>query len=391
MPGVVKSSRRKLLKGVHYFDSVTDVLKKVASEPELVLEAEENRVGSSKEANGWVLAANSEGDGSPDHGCHSYLQPQFTSPESGFTNFTIVHTSLAYRRKASMVRELRSLPVAEECFHRDSVEEPHILLISLTNTLSSSRSKGLSNGHRCIKNRRASSISDPKRKAVSLQTDDGPHQFNRRKNPSHGTLLGPTVKGQGLNACSTAETMGNIVVASVVKQREPNCLLSLPVVDGNVASTEKHLRQNKVSSMKPSIEMNLFRDSLEMETDARLKTQAEDNHSYKNSTDPLIPPDAAEVTFDARRHSKRNRPMTTKALETLESSFLNPEQCNKCLLPCSRDERSKRSRKSGSKSTSSANSGGSDDVKSKENMSNGKHGYHQVFAPKEGYSTQENS
>ncbi|MCI40220.1 hypothetical protein A2U01_0061452, partial [Trifolium medium] len=50
-PGVEKFSRRKLVKGDHYFDSVSDVLRKVVAEPS-ILELEEEaaaKVGSFNE------------------------------------------------------------------------------------------------------------------------------------------------------------------------------------------------------------------------------------------------------------------------------------------------------------------------------------------------------
>ncbi|RVW53196.1 hypothetical protein CK203_087613 [Vitis vinifera] len=58
VPGVKKFSRRKLVKGDHYFDSISDVLSKVASEPKILeLEDEETGVSSCKEGNGWVPEA----------------------------------------------------------------------------------------------------------------------------------------------------------------------------------------------------------------------------------------------------------------------------------------------------------------------------------------------
>ncbi|KAF2316909.1 hypothetical protein GH714_042250 [Hevea brasiliensis] len=50
IPGVKKFSKRKLVKGNHYFDSVSDVLSKVASEPKLIeLDSEEARGSSCNE------------------------------------------------------------------------------------------------------------------------------------------------------------------------------------------------------------------------------------------------------------------------------------------------------------------------------------------------------
>ncbi|XP_038998294.1 uncharacterized protein LOC120123480 [Hibiscus syriacus] len=61
MPGVKKFLRRKLVKGNRYFDSVSDVLSKVASEPTLIeLDSEGNFTRSCNEGNGCILGESSD-------------------------------------------------------------------------------------------------------------------------------------------------------------------------------------------------------------------------------------------------------------------------------------------------------------------------------------------
>ncbi|XP_021772912.1 uncharacterized protein LOC110736884 [Chenopodium quinoa] len=113
MPGIKKFSRRKLSKGDHYFDSISDVLAKVASDPELLeLETDEIKPSSSKiEENGWSIAVKSDDDqDSSDHERHCYLKPRVSSEISNLFKFTVVDTSLAHEDNPSKVRELRSLP-----------------------------------------------------------------------------------------------------------------------------------------------------------------------------------------------------------------------------------------------------------------------------------------
>jgi hypothetical protein len=98
MPGIKKFSRSKLTKGTHYFDSVSDVLKKVAADP-VLLELEANGVDHNltAEKNGSVADMKLNQD----------------SPLDGYQDlpkFTIIDTSLVEGEEPFNVRELRNLP-----------------------------------------------------------------------------------------------------------------------------------------------------------------------------------------------------------------------------------------------------------------------------------------
>ncbi|CAL1413247.1 unnamed protein product [Linum trigynum] len=104
VPTVKKFSRRKLVKGEHYFDSVTDVLNKVGSQPSLL----ELDIGN--EENGWSKGGNFEGDNLGGKEQHCYLKPR--KSELGSTNglsFTVVDTSLA-NGQSKKITQLRRLP-----------------------------------------------------------------------------------------------------------------------------------------------------------------------------------------------------------------------------------------------------------------------------------------
>lgn len=105
LPGIKKFSRRKLVKGDHYFDSVSDVLSKVASDPGL-LEIEGYKI---KEENGWSDETKLDQEDFPEQR-HCYLKPRTPNRATDAMKFTVVDTSLANRRTGK-VRELRSLPV----------------------------------------------------------------------------------------------------------------------------------------------------------------------------------------------------------------------------------------------------------------------------------------
>ncbi|XP_027329878.1 uncharacterized protein LOC113846135 isoform X2 [Abrus precatorius] len=125
VPGVKKFSR-KLVKGNHYFDSVSDVLGKVASDPELIeLETIADNDCTSKEGNGWTKDTKLDRENSPDQPRHCYLKVKTPNRSSDVMKFTVVDTSLA-SEKMTKVRELRSLPfgVLKACsFENDSDDE----------------------------------------------------------------------------------------------------------------------------------------------------------------------------------------------------------------------------------------------------------------------------
>ncbi|RZC47494.1 hypothetical protein C5167_040432 [Papaver somniferum] len=117
VPGVKKFSRKKLVKGEKYFDSVTDVLSKVASDPKLMeLEDEAGKGNISTQENDWddkKMKHDSGGDS--DHKRRSYLQPQ-PQPQPLESNsdpmkFTVIDTSMGDDEDSFPVRKLRSLPI----------------------------------------------------------------------------------------------------------------------------------------------------------------------------------------------------------------------------------------------------------------------------------------
>ncbi|KAL5209900.1 hypothetical protein ABZP36_005523 [Zizania latifolia] len=98
VPGIQRFSRSELTKGTHYFDSVSDVLKKVAADP-ILLEIEVDVMG-----NGVTVEKN---------GCDTDLKLNQDVSLDGYhelPKFTIIDTSLVQGEEPSQVRELRNLP-----------------------------------------------------------------------------------------------------------------------------------------------------------------------------------------------------------------------------------------------------------------------------------------
>ncbi|KAL5983839.1 hypothetical protein ACLOJK_017935 [Asimina triloba] len=113
VPGIKKFSRRKLVKGNHYFDSVTDVLTKVASDPMLLeFEAEADHGSREQRENGLDSKAKFLKMSSLNHQRRCYLRPRVQNSGPHFMSFTIVDTSLIDDEKSHKVRELRNLPTS---------------------------------------------------------------------------------------------------------------------------------------------------------------------------------------------------------------------------------------------------------------------------------------
>ncbi|CAM0873163.1 unnamed protein product [Alopecurus aequalis] len=94
VPGIKKFSRKKLTKGTHYFDSTTDVLKKVAADPSLLeLEIDGADNGATLHKNGRATGQ----DGPLDDDLELLM-------------FTVIDTSLVQGEGPFKVRAVRSLP-----------------------------------------------------------------------------------------------------------------------------------------------------------------------------------------------------------------------------------------------------------------------------------------
>ncbi|GAU38720.1 hypothetical protein TSUD_396490 [Trifolium subterraneum] len=112
-PGVEKFSRRKQVKGDHYFDSVSDVLRKVVAEPN-ILELEEElaataaKVGSFNEEE--PKNGSNEDDLSDDqHQC--YLKPRPFTYNKDHIKFMVIDTSLVHSGKPSDLSKSKPVPV----------------------------------------------------------------------------------------------------------------------------------------------------------------------------------------------------------------------------------------------------------------------------------------
>ncbi|RDX92567.1 hypothetical protein CR513_25280, partial [Mucuna pruriens] len=108
IPGVKKFSRRKLVKGDHFFDSVSDVLSKVVAEPNLLDLEEEAKVGSCDDEE---PERGSNKDDQSDYHHQCYLKPPASTYNTDHKEFMVIDTSLVHGGKSSDLREFKSVPV----------------------------------------------------------------------------------------------------------------------------------------------------------------------------------------------------------------------------------------------------------------------------------------
>lgn len=112
VPGIEKFSR-SLVKGNQYFDSVSDVLKNVASNSGILELDNEPPKGSESEdrKDRWDLPKSQGPNDLPNKQHHHYLLPRSVNGSRDLRKFTIVDTSMLLVAEKPKVRELRSLHV----------------------------------------------------------------------------------------------------------------------------------------------------------------------------------------------------------------------------------------------------------------------------------------
>ncbi|KAL9253426.1 hypothetical protein AKJ16_DCAP05461 [Drosera capensis] len=376
VPGVKKFSRRKLVKGNHYFDSVSDVLNKIASKPELLeLEAGEARDGSSKAENGWVVSSDS--DSGSDHKPRRFLKARIPANNSLPIKFTLVDTSLADGENPSKVRELRSLPFQAKSIPvlksrsrkingispRESVEEPLMVDARLSggkNHVCENHAADLENGafeiQMVAKNTPGSSNGLVERLAdhetnisVDKQLRTIKHQFSRRPKHDHPSLTDPTLKRQKLLACNVPNIGESCSVLSLPAQERdvaPAAYLSaaqLSSIDsiavGNLLEKARAcptldtlVDEKEKPDAEESFDFNELKCAVvELESGFQIKVEPRGEHC---SHDPPVKSESVGLAeeksvISGRRQSTRNRPLTKKALEALAAGMLSPKQTRK--------------------------------------------------------------
>ncbi|XP_022728306.1 uncharacterized protein LOC111283901 isoform X1 [Durio zibethinus] len=254
IPGVKKFSKRRLVKGNHYFDSVSDVLNKVASEPGLLeLEIEVSKGSRENKENKWDPTIKQDPDFMSNKRIR-YLKPRNSGCNRDLMKFTIVDTSLVQGAERSKVRELRSLPLeatslstpssissdSEEDTSDDSEDEAEENSASHAAEAMADEGECVdlsdcvnSNSNTVIPHTSDTSIisvENHESHHASLLDDEGQkvvkYNFVQNVHSSDSKYLAPVSKEQGLTDCTNGESscsVENISAARMLNEDTSHC------------------------------------------------------------------------------------------------------------------------------------------------------------------------
>ncbi|XP_068659503.1 uncharacterized protein [Aristolochia californica] len=400
IPGVKKFSRRKLVKGNHYFDSVTDVLSKVASDPRLLeLDIEVVNGGKgAKEEFGWDPDAKLDQVGSSQR--HCYLRPRAPNGNQELMKFTVVDTSMVHGEEPFKVRELRSLPVdntgiesptsvsretdstssEEQVDEPDSSDQPE----SCGAVVTGPEQKKY---QRCTPDRSVPCDAVDFVYSLSKQmpgggsgSNDAIDKNNSEKDVDQGlksgrpNYLAPMTKRRKLNACSKSDKICSSTDAfpvGLVSIEEETCSQRDLSESSDVKVADENMSQQKLSTsssgkvspdecsacglsemglshQKPLrvtlIDLNLPHAPPDFDNGGSF-TEGVDSQDGSDMKEASVPSEINQQPMEldtigtsngmvsedqpaanARRQSTRNRPLTTRALEALESGFFNTKR-----------------------------------------------------------------
>lgn len=355
IPGVKKFSRRKLVKGSHYFDSVSDVLSKVALDPGLLeFEIEVDEGNKSKEESGLTNETKMDKDDNlSNRQHHRYLQPRIPNRSVDIVKFTVVDTSVAngakHKEKQGISLPFESSTTSTSSNHSEENNDTSKELVDESNNYSNP-TKIISERSVCsgsedsetIAMNQGILINDPdstrlpskvaKSQNIDTRNAKKPSKapkchLGRKTKPDMPNFLAPATKRRRrLTACSRAE----------MKQEESGGCMRKYVSDEKihcqvVPPREEMLSNNCPAADNPTAEIQLQRmidlnlpvlseaETSEPVMVASLESQDDPNAS-KTSIGMANSEQPPNMSY--RRQSTRNRPLTTKALEALANEFL---------------------------------------------------------------------
>ncbi|KAJ4776034.1 arginine-glutamic acid dipeptide repeat protein [Rhynchospora pubera] len=301
IPGIDSFPREDLVKGIHYFDSVTDLLSKVASDPNMI------SVPSNGADNVETNAENSSNSLCP--------KLQFPNSELSLMKFTVIDTSIVEGEVPCKIRALRSLPLHTFTATRDLLDKPEV---DMSAPEGSDRSNSLN-------------------KSINLEKDE-PFEINlAEKNSLEDAKLKSKKRVYVDNATTLSKRRRLGLSKAKIEtcendQNTPPCIdeLSLrsqfpePEVEAKGMAPEVEAK-NTPQATQPSIDLNLP-DLTSPSDESNEKVGANSNNS--------------------RRHGTRNRPPTAKALESLALGFLGTTKRKDSEIKSSRNRPTRRARKS---------------------------------------------
>ncbi|RHN49265.1 putative transcription regulator Homeodomain-LIKE family [Medicago truncatula] len=387
IPGVEKFSRRKLVKGDHYFDSVSDVLRKVVAEPNILLlkeEEEEAKVGSCNEEE--PENGSNEDDLSDDHR-QCYLKPRSSTYSKDHIKFlkstklTVIDTNRYSEGKLLKLKakQLKYLPVELEdastmttSLLRESKGGSSIddspRKVEAKRLICDKKNINKTDGCRGVSNSGAASKKTHDNLDNNRLTRIIKHQFNQRVRSGDSNHAAVPIKRRKLTACVKSEK-------SRIVENSSGCLgfsrsSSFLDANQNVCGPVSHQQnENSTSSADRSVEeddrKSIINNSYQRTSVSCVKVEksesftfnipqapsksensktvamAAENEQGLKAKDPCLTSASQEVVqeplripcdvgsleqqpdMNPRRQSSRNRPLTVRALECIANEFLH--------------------------------------------------------------------
>ncbi|KAI3950440.1 hypothetical protein MKW92_014016 [Papaver armeniacum] len=386
IPDVKKFSRKRHVKGNHYFDSVTDVLDKVVSDPTLLdVEVEEAPIeDDNKEAHEW--ATEMDQDIHSDHQRHCYLKPPLSSSNSDLVKFTVVDTSLINGERPFKMRDLRTLPVETNNASTPSSISRETIGVSLKerlddpdsvdmlvdgtqqDTVTSRPRKGNSNADNLVGvSRQCVSINGSVISSFPMENHEfqyaavNDNKHRAKSGESNSSVLVKKRKKVGPRAKKERSLSTNNISThfGLKEEEEPSSNLYSPdasehmvpelypfqdkVSTGSSTKEDRHDSNVKLVSRKAEQRAMIDLNALPEYEDGDPFFMEEGGFHYDESTKGLslpaqvIQPEDLQTsvrtsngissaedqpTLNARRQSSRNRPLTAKALEALAGGYV---------------------------------------------------------------------
>ncbi|KAK9077722.1 hypothetical protein SSX86_006059 [Deinandra increscens subsp. villosa] len=330
MPGVKKFSRR-LVKGDAYLDSVTDVLNKVASDPQLLeLDNEQNGAIEVKMEEEEEEEEEEEKVYVEKRKSHCYLQPRTPNLNIGnvLMKFTVVDTSLR-GGKIYRVRELDTMKLSlrsrsdethSELVSSDDSDGENLFLVDQEMNAHRQRpgKKQKTSGERKNLEKRhvkTANSSDPiimkaKLSRKSNQENSAHHAKRRRR----------------LTACIRVDSKAGSSLDSHVGSSSQANNNNNPKLSSNLSFTSRCSSIDTVEEQNQPQSMSLIDLNYPHVTpdfgnnDFMTQVKDERNESAPQKQPENIPKE--QENGNSRRHSTRNRPPTARALEAFANGFL---------------------------------------------------------------------
>ncbi|XP_034691229.1 uncharacterized protein LOC117918583 [Vitis riparia] len=404
IPGIKKFSRKKLVKGNHYFDSVSDILTKVVSDPGLLeLEIEATKGSENKEEYRWDAQIEEDTDDLSNQKRHCYLQPRTSTCYQDLMKFTIVDTSSVHGEEQAKMIALKSLPIDTtdifthpSLFNETEQNTPEEYEDETEVTNASVSEKNLPDRGACANSpEHVSSIlnsgvpNEPCLTTVAVASHEGQkdsvfnekrlrkttdYEFSQKVKSVHSNLLAPVPKRPRLIVCGNGESSRKIEklpADSKAKEEKSHCRSNPPgacekmvvqvVLTQNLSSASSSAKGSPDESnegtrgescprTQPSLEKPEPRQLIdlnvlpsmppELAVYEPLTMQTVANHGNLGANESSVLPETSQQPeppklldgkdskeqqsmMNGRRHSTRNRPLSTKALEALASGFFN--------------------------------------------------------------------